>query len=81
MVSSLTEEWKHGLYVLSDLENTRENELIKSLIDVETKQNKKPSNCALIQEKRTIDNFPRFDFISLFFAIRRGKTIGPHLGI
>ncbi|MBO6071512.1 MAG: hypothetical protein J6O89_01060 [Aeriscardovia sp.] len=44
LVSPLTdeEEWQHGLYVLSDLENTREKELIKSLTDIEARQNKKP---------------------------------------
>lgn len=42
LVSLLTEEWQHGLYVLSDLENTREKELIKSLTDIEARQNKKP---------------------------------------
>lgn len=42
MVSPLTEEWQHELYVLSDLENTREKELIRSLTNAETSQDKKP---------------------------------------
>lgn len=42
LVSPLTEEWQHGLYVLSDLENTREKELIRSLTNTETSQDKKP---------------------------------------
>lgn len=73
LISPLTEEWKHGLYVLSDLESTREKELIKSLTDVETKQNKKPSY--LIGDAGTGKTLILFDIAKEIGKRRQERTV------